>query len=166
MHPKYEKAIAELKTAGWVVQLSGSLSPLSPAILRRYPWLPSDYVAFIESIGLVASADDKVWIQTAKDFNGQTESAFAWNEWELQSLAAAKGDPKWTQTIKAFWDNHFPVLMSVRSGYAYCALDRLGEEVVRGREPEYEKTTVVCRTVDELLHLVATPRGDLALFPL
>jgi len=58
----------------------------------------------------------------------------------------------------AFWDRHLPVLMSVRDGYAYLAIERDSLRVVAGREPEYEEVTPVADTVGEMLALVAA--GD------
>jgi hypothetical protein len=146
--------LAGLKSAGWNVQSAVTSSPLGPDIRRRYPWLPREHVSFVESAEVIASPDEKVWVLTARDFSAGSDSAFAWNEWELQSLGAASSDVERKQ-IEAFWDAHFPVLMSVRSGYEYFAIDRLSRAIVRGREPEYETTSVVCMSVPEMLELLA-----------
>jgi hypothetical protein len=65
--------------------------------------------------------------------------------------------------IVAFWDRHLPVLMSVRDGYGYLAIERDSLRVVSGREPEYEETTPVADTVGEALALVAAGDPRLAL---
>ena len=63
------------------------------------------------------------------------------NEFELQSIEAAESDSEWIKRIKAFWDEHAPVMLSEKSGYAYFAIDRSGK-IVLGREPEYEEVAV------------------------
>ena len=80
--------------------------------------------------------------------------AYAWNEWELQSLATAGNDEEWRGRIREFWDAHLPVLMSVKSGYGYFAIERESLKVVAGNEPEYEDTTIVATSIEDVFSLI------------
>jgi hypothetical protein len=115
----------------------------------------------IEEASIVRSPDERAWLLTSADFHGN-ESAYAWNEWEKQSLEAADTDEEWRNSIVQFWDGHFPVLMSVKSGYAYWALEHRNCAVVCGEEPEYEEPSPLARSGDEMLELLVRrdPRID------
>ena len=135
--------------------------PLIADVAKRYPRLPADYKQFIEERGLIASPRDTAWLVTTRVIAGQADVAYAWNEWEVQSLDAANGDVD-RKRITQFWDRHFPVLMSVKNGYAYCALDLETFQVVQGEEPEYEETTLVAGALQELFQMLADGDAKLA----
>ncbi|MFO0667235.1 MAG: hypothetical protein U0174_25000 [Polyangiaceae bacterium] len=121
------------------------------AVSARYPWIPTGYEALVRETRAVVGPDEKAWLLTVCDYSEVTESAHAWNEWERQSLDAAHDDAAWSARIRAFWDSHFPILLSVKSGNAYFAIERSRHRVVCGEEPEYEETSVIAATVEELL---------------
>jgi hypothetical protein len=87
-------------------------------------------------MAMVCSPDEKAWLLTEADFAGTSGSAYAWNEWEQQSLEAAGSDEAWKATIVSFWDDHLSILFSTRSGYAFFALEKDGLGVVYGEKPE------------------------------
>jgi len=102
----------------------------------------------------VVSADDTCWLLTVQDYAGRSDSAFAWNEWELCSLDAAAEDLEWINQIKSFWDRHLPIAISVSGGYSYYALKEDGT-VVSGIEPDFEETSFVASSYAEFIaHLV------------
>ncbi len=103
----------------------------------------------------IDDADDKTWVLTSRDFSSTTDAAFAWNEWERQSLEAAAGDPVLEALIVAFWNDHCPVMMSVRSGYAYLAIEKGTLLIVEGDEPELEEARVVASSLLEALERAA-----------
>jgi hypothetical protein len=81
------------------------------------------------------------------------QSVYRWNELELQSLEGARRDPSWQQDIQTFWDEHFPIALSIEDGYSYHAL-RSDGTVVTGREPEYEEADKVAQSYAEFLGLM------------
>lgn len=117
---------------------------------ERQSLISASYGRFLSRISSCAKADDTAWFLTDDDFRDRSDAAFAWNEFERQSLDAAEGDAEWTDQITRYWSEHLPVLLSVKSGYAYFALAERGE-IVFGREPEYEEAEVVAANFDEFL---------------
>lgn len=158
MNRAYSDALDQLAQGGWSVERLSQREPLPAEVAKRYPRLPPDFVEFIEECGLVASPSDTAWLVTTRVVAGQADVAYAWNEWEVQSLEAAEGDVDWKESITRFWDRHFPVLMSVKNGYAYFALDLETFQVVQGEEPEYEETTPIAGSLEELFQMLAS--GD------
>jgi hypothetical protein len=115
---------------------------------------------FAVAVALAVSGDEKSWVLTSTDFRGSSEKAFAWNEWEKLSLDWAKGDQTWQQRIR--WDVHLPIVLSVKSGYSFYAIERTTLQVVHGEEPEFEETTPTCDSFTELVGLITarSPRLD------
>jgi hypothetical protein len=146
-----EEAIQNLEAHGWrCCRHTGPQAPLPPSLIDRYPWIPTDVMSALCELDEVVRQNETVWLLTAKDYAGQSDSAFAWNEFELQSLEAAEGDQKWLEEIRAFWNDHFPIALSVRGGYAYWALKK-DATVVNGREPEYEQTSTFAASFRQFL---------------
>jgi len=147
-----------LSDLGWRVVRSEDQDALSlpQECEERYHWLPGEVIAFLKSFDLVLSADEKAWFTTCKYLRGDIDSAFAWNQWEKLSLSSAEadGDAEWKESIRAFWDEHFPLLLSVKSGYAYIAI-RKDLTIVQGSEPEFEGTAPVANDFSHFLALVA-----------
>jgi Uma2 family endonuclease len=56
-----------------------------------------------------ANKDETAWFLCENDFNGVSDSAYRWNEFETQSLEAAEGDELWKTQILDFWRYHFPI---------------------------------------------------------
>ncbi|MDQ3281373.1 MAG: hypothetical protein M3Q69_08170 [Acidobacteriota bacterium] len=109
------------------------------------------------------AADERVWFLSSADFEEQSDAAFAWNEFEVASLAATEVDDAWKRQITSFWARHLPIATSVRSGYAFLAIELRGSStgpVVIGREPEYESVSPVCDSFSELLRLFAAAHFD------
>ena len=155
-------ALSKLRHAGWRVEQVATTTPLPPHVVARYEWLPVNTRHFFEGLAEASSPDQKAWLLSASDFIGSSASAYAWNEWEVQSLAAAIGDQKWMERIRGFWSQHFPILMSVKSGYAFLAIERQSLGVVVGEEPEFEETSPLAGSIDECLQLMAAGDSRLA----
>ena len=110
------------------------IAGLPDVLVQIYGDLPTAYVEFLQNVERCLAADDSAWFLWVDDFVGSSDAAFAWNEFELQSLAAAKSDEKWRDEIKAFWDKHVPIANSVRSGMRYGVVSRrLAASRVRAR---------------------------------
>jgi hypothetical protein len=69
----------------WSTRLLASPEPLEPEVRARYSWVPREIIDLVESVESVVSKDEKTWLLTVRDFNGSSESAFSWNEWEISS---------------------------------------------------------------------------------
>jgi hypothetical protein len=97
------------------------------------------------------------WFLGLRDFDGRSDSAFSWDDFERQSLEAAEGDEDWQEEIRHHWDEVLPVALSVRSGYSYLGL-RLGlidfGAVVLGREPDFEAAVVIAPSFPDLCQAV------------
>jgi hypothetical protein len=156
--------LEDLRKAGWRIELLPRRRSLPEPILRRYPWMPEDYRALAESCALVCSPDEKAWLLTEPDFAGTSASDYAWNEWEHQSLEAAGPDEAWKAKIVEFWDDHLPILLSVKSGYAYFAIEKRSLGIVCGEEPEYEEVTPIAPSLAACLRLVAVKDPSLSRF--
>jgi hypothetical protein len=82
-----------LLKAGWEVELKDSASfHLPPTIEDRYPELPKDLTEFLAAINTCANADNTAWFLNQEHFQGMSDDAFRWNEFELMEIEAAKQD--------------------------------------------------------------------------
>jgi hypothetical protein len=147
--------LTTLTTRGWDIRRSSTQRPISEAVMTRYPWLPTDVVTLQESSDAVVTPDAKAWFLTSVDLAGESDSAFAWNKWELDSLAAAV-NPHQQRSIRDYWDKHYPIVMSVKSGYAYFALRRDDMTIVQGEEPEYEEANVIAHAFAGLMSMITS----------
>ncbi len=162
MNEAYSTALHSLSAAGWAVEL-GERCALPAAIRARYGWLPESHVRFLEETRSVVSADGQAWFVTALDLSKLSDSAFAWNEWELQSLEAAGGATAMLRGIVNFWDRHFPLVHTVEDGYGYFALGNPELHVVQGGEPEFEQPDIVANTIQVFFeHLTAAGSNRIA----
>ena len=87
-------------------------------------------------------------------YSPKDENEWQYNEFERISLEAADGDERWTEQIQNFWNGHFPIVMSVRDGYAYYAIRIADGSVVSGAESEFEETEVAAESFGEFLQKV------------
>ena len=91
----------DLRKLGFLVELLPQASPLPDAVLQRYPNIPDDYLAFISRLRSCHSPTDTTWLLTPADYQAQTETAFAWNEFEQLSLEAACKPEDKPRTVKS-----------------------------------------------------------------
>jgi len=146
-----------LRREGWeVVEKKDSKLDLGFPVSSRYPNLPEDFMFFLGRVAVCANAADNVWFLCEDHYNGSRESAFVWNEFELQSLDAADDDEHLRKSIKEFWDTHIPFMLSVKSDYAYVGLSVSQANygaIVSSYEPEYEETVTVCDSFSDFIRL-------------
>lgn len=150
----YQATLMGLEHAGWTVERLAHRQALPDNVIKRYASIPGDYLELIESVGLVTSPGDTAWLITSCIFSGASSRAYAWNEWESQSLEAAGSDDALKVSIKSFWDIHLPIIMSVKSGYAYFALNLETLQIVQGEEPIYEDSSPLASSLAELFSLI------------
>ena len=106
--------IEALKNIGFIVTERLERKELSPDFLNRYSNLPADYQEFLQRFQIITNESDNVWFNSIEDFNGETDSGFRWNEFELMGLEALADDRESCDMIRLFWDNHIPILISKR----------------------------------------------------
>lgn len=146
-----------LKAQGWNVTLNTASSlELNKNFVSRYPYLGDEYEEFLRHFKEVISGDEKTWFLCGDEYNGLSESAFKWNEFEELSLEAAEDDTEWREEIKKWWDKKLPIIMSVRAGYSFFAIDLENNcgNVVRGEEPEFEETEIIASSFYEFLDML------------
>lgn len=148
------KLIQDLKAKGWSVTASQhDLACLPDHVTERHKRIPDELLTVMYGIEECVAPDEKAWLLCRPDYEGTSESAFKWNEFELMSLEAAD-DEDLAQEITAFWDSHLPVYFSVRDGYSYVAVctDEIhAGELVEGCEPDFEDTTRVASRLIEFI---------------
>jgi hypothetical protein len=81
---------------------------LPSELTARYPWMPPDVRELAETARNACGPDEKAWFLTVLDYSNESGSAFAWNEWEQQSLDAAEAAEK--AVITNFWNEYLPIL--------------------------------------------------------
>ncbi len=136
--------ISRMKQKGWDIAWNETQDKcILEIITDRYTNIPEEWLEFAGSIRHMVSPDETTWFLGTEDFDVQGDQAFRWNEWERISLESAGDDAEWTGRIKEFWDQHLPIVMSVKGGYSYYAISMADGSVVHGSEPEFEACEVV-----------------------
>lgn len=136
---------------GWNISVSGK-SPLPDSILQRYR-IPLEWLAFIENLTICEDSSTETWFLTPADYFEKADG-FQWNEFEQQSLEAAGTDVLLQKEITSYWDTHLPIILSVKDGYSYYAINVENGKVVVGYEPEYEESDVVAADFYEFIERV------------
>ncbi|MDE6387221.1 MAG: SMI1/KNR4 family protein [Lachnospiraceae bacterium] len=147
--------MAYMKEHGWNIEVNEMQNVSLPeAITSRYTNIPKQWLEFAKNIKQMISADETMWFLCSEDFNMQEIGAFQWNEWELISLESAKGDTEWENEIKKFWDNHLPIVMSVKGGYSYYAISIKDGSVIHGAEPEFAECEAVASSFTDFMEKI------------
>lgn len=146
-----------LKQQNWQITLNEENKvKLNKEFTNRYPNINNEYMEFLKYFVEIVSEDEKTWFICSSEYNNISESAFRWNEFEELSLEAAEDDNEWKEEIRQWWDKKLPIIMSLRDGYSFFAID-LEENcgnVVRGEEPEFEEAEVVANDFFEFIDKV------------
>jgi hypothetical protein len=145
-----------LQNAGWHLDIKEGKFQLPAPLQQRYPRLPQSLIDFLSGLQLCRNTGDTAWFLCKEDYEGTTESAFRWNEFELMELewASQDNDTEWQATVKEFWDKHFPFLLSVKTGYAFFAVSLKEHNfgaVVHGYEPEFPDVSEQSPSFEEFL---------------
>jgi hypothetical protein len=162
MSPECHKALNQLRDGGWRVNLCALPRELPWDIKNRFAWIPEEIEEFASELETAVSSDATIWLLGAADFYGSSQSAYRWNDWEQMSLDAAEGNATLTTSIRFFWNNHFPIAISVKSGYAYFAVRKADFGVVCGEEPEFDETSPIASSFSEFINLLAKRDPKLA----
>src|SRR5262249_44846770 len=159
MDDTIEGFLAWAEARRWSVRRHRSDAVLPAVILSRYPQAPESYCRFLRTAALLVTPDEAGWFNCKADFDGASDAAFKWNELETMSLQGAADDESWTGRVMRFWDTHLPIVLSVKSGYAFYAIDVDNGAVVRGDEPEFEEVRVVAASFPEFLTFIMAGRS-------
>ena len=135
-----EKFCEWAKSNGWNIELSKEECGLPKEVSERYKFIPENWLEFIRCFEVCANGGDNIWFLTPCDY--ENNGAFRWNEFEHICLDAAADDTAWQNSIRAFWDNYIPIVMSTAGGYHYYAVGVKTGEIFEGREPEFEELEI------------------------
>jgi len=156
--------IEALKNRGFVVQERTETNELSSDFLQRYNNLPADYLKFLDKFQLITNKDDNAWFNSIEDFNGESDSEFRWNEYEMMSLEALEDDEEACNEVRSFWNTHIPIAMAVEGEYQYLCIDLSPEnygKIYYGLEPEFEDSAdFLCNSFNQLLELLSSDSED------
>lgn len=158
--------IEAIKNIGFIVTERLERKELSSDFRNRYSNLPADYLEFLQQFQTITNENENVWFNSIEDFNGDSDSEFRWNEFEMMGLEALKDDEDSCDMIRQFWDNHIPILISVKGEYQYLCIDLSPEnydKIYYGVEPEFEESAeFVCDSFNHLLKMLSsTEKGDI-----
>jgi hypothetical protein len=142
---------------GWIITLKSEPGlNLDHQFITRYTNMPPEYTAFLYVVKQCMTSSEQTWFLCEADYNNSSDSDFHWNEFELISLEAAVDDEGWRSEIMTWWDKYLPIMMSVRDGYSFYAIDIKNEigSIVRGEEPEFEEVNKVADNLHDFLQLI------------
>ena len=79
------------------------------------------------------------------------------------SLEAAQGDDEWKGEIEAWWKHKLPIIMSVKNGYSFYAIDLDSETsaIIKGEEPEFEEAEIVAKDFYEFLNMLMSSKIEI-----
>lgn len=139
-----------MRTQGWKVETRPN-PPLPKWVAERYHNIPDLWRQFTATVSELYNGDETTWFLCAEDYDSRLDHAWQWNEWEKLSLKSAEGDRAWEDEIRAFWDRHLPIVMSLKNGYSYYAISMEDGAVVYGAEPEFEECGQAAGSFPEFL---------------
>ena len=161
--------IEKLRNREFIIKERTNTNKLSSTFLQRYNNLPTDYLEFLNEFQLITNKDDSAWFNSIEDFNGESDSEFNWNEFEIMSLEALDDDEETCEEIRSFWNIHIPIAIAVEEEYQYLCIDLSSEnygQIYYGSEPEFEDSVdFICDTFTQLLELLSSNDEDYRLLP-
>lgn len=122
---------------------------------ERYPFLPTDFKEFLCHVKNAQSSDSECWFICEDDYNSPNiPDSFNWNFCEMLSIEGAAKDKIWVNEIKEFWNQHLPIMFSIKNGYSYFSIgvapNNFGK-IFHGYEPLFEEPTIVCDSFQEFI---------------
>ena len=151
-----EKFIKWANDNDWDIVEVEEQAELPKHIKNRYV-IPKNWYEFIARFRVCQNRDITKWFLTPFDYKNDINPGFRWNEYELQSLEWCDDEAQ----IKAYWDTHLPIFMSVDGEYSYYAIDTTTGHIVNGYEPEYEDSTIVAIDFDTFISKIIS--GEIVL---
>lgn len=150
--------IDSLQKNNWNISLRENSSLIDiQASIKHLTNEPSKiHIDFLSRFELFENPSEKFWFLMLEDYEGTSDSGFSWNEFQIQSLDAAL-DKSDIEKVNIFWETHFPIAMSVKSGYAYLAIKVHSTDagvIVCGSEPEYEEAMIISPSLASLFEIL------------
>ncbi len=149
------KIVDKLRNVGFCVDeyLESSKREISNNL---YNIIPKDYLEFLKSFESIHNPEETVWFNSINDFNEKSNSDFKWNEFENLSREWSEDDEEELKIIDKFWNEHIPILMSVKNQYEFLAINITKSnygKIFHGKEPEFENVSEYCKDFNELISL-------------
>lgn len=152
------RAIAQLQNEGWQFVPAATRQTDAP---ETSPSMSAAQVQWCSSFATLSAADDAVWFLSYDD-HIESADEFAADEFETMSTDASESEAE-KAAVAAFWARHHSLLLSVRGDYEFLAV-RDDDWVVHGTGADFESTSVIARSLDDLLRAIAA-RDTRALGP-
>ena len=118
--------------------------------------IPTSVRSLCSSFDELASPAENIWFFSQLDYTGRSDSAFKWNEFELNGLTCAM-DGKQKNEVSLFWARYFPFAMSVKNDYKYLAIgidaNNFGEIFV-GENSDENEILIVANNFEEFVDLL------------
>lgn len=157
MENKYIEFINWAKENSWnLIEKNEFSLKLKDDVALRYKGISGEYIELLKRVKQLISPNEKTWFLCEDEYNGNSDIAFKWNEFELLSLEVAEGDDEWKAEIISWWDKKLPIVMSVDGEYSFYAIDLSNNKgsIVKGYEPEFEEAEEVASSIDEFFELI------------
>ena len=157
MEKKYIEFINWAKENNWNLIEKNEISlKLKDDVALRYKSISSEYIELLKRVKQLISPSEKTWFLCEDEYNGNSDIAFKWNEFELLSLEVAEDDNELKSEIISWWDEKLPIVMSVDGGYSFYAIDLSNNKgtIVKGYEPEFEEVEEVASSIEEFFELI------------
>ena len=146
-----EKFLMYMEECGWKIEMKEKREDLPETVKSRYKHVPEIWSELITTVQSMISSDETTWFLCKDDYDPQKDKAFQWNEWELLSLEGIENDAEWESEIKEFWNQHLPMILSVKDGYSYYAISMENGSIVKGSEPEFEECEWVADSFEDFM---------------
>jgi hypothetical protein len=120
----------------------------------RYLNIPVEFLEFIKTINSCICDDEKTWFICLKEYNKTSDFAFSWDE--IEQMSFIEGEEEFNDDIRKFWDNYLPIVLSVKNGYTYYAIDtrkNIGT-IISGNDPEFEEYELIAQSFFEFLDMI------------
>lgn len=163
MEKKFIEFINWAKENNWNLIEKNEISlKLKDDVALRYKGILGEYIELLKRVKQLISPSEKTWFLCEDEYNGNSDIAFKWNEFELLSLEVAEDDDEWKSEIILWWDEKLPIVMSVDGGYSFYAIDLNNKgTIVKGYEPEFEEVEEVASSIEEFFELIMSNKIEI-----
>ena len=143
---------------GWITKRNESASAFPDNIVQRFPHsLDTQYYEFICYFSECYTVDEQSWFLCETEYTKEADDTeLGWNVMESMSLEASEHEHE-SQSIKEWWDDHLPILLSTRDGYSHFSISlEKGSfgQVVEGYEPVFEDVVIIANSFVEFLGMI------------
>lgn len=148
------------KNNDWNIIMTDKQLMLPEEVTKRYKNIPKEWLDFISNFQEIMNSSENMWFLT---FNNYIGNVWRYNDFEKISIEAADGDEEWIKSIESFWNNTFPIIMSVGGDYQYYAIEINSGKIFQGCEPEFEEITYVANSFIEFIEKIVSGEIELVI---